>query len=160
MLDLHFDVVGGALAYDKKHLRATMRGAGMEVAAVTRKYIRGGPKTGRFYYRKGGGRYQASAPGQPPANRSGVLAGNVRVFVASDAESVKIREMARYGWLMEHGRNSPLRQPFRKGKRVGVAIQLAPRPYLTRALNERIGPIQVRIAQAVYQDTKFVRQRP
>ena len=61
---------------DKKLLRATIRRAGAEVAAVAKAKIKGAAKSGRLYYGPGGsagpyrggyvpGRYQASSPGAP-----------------------------------------------------------------------------------------------
>jgi len=153
------------LKWEKKRTRAAMRAAGGELARITRRLIRTGPKTGRIYYlskeRGGPKRYRASAPGEAPAAPTGKLADNVFIRVYRDGMGVEVREKRRYAWILEHGRNSPYRKPYRKvrGKKikVGTAIRLAPRPSLSRALDARRVSITKRIHESVALDLKFVR---
>lgn len=165
MLTWKIDVLVPQLRYEKKRLRATIRAAGNEIAGVTRRLIRAGGKSGRVYSKPGGGTYRASAPGQAPANRTGALSGNVKVFVGRGGAEVTVREMVGYAWILEHGRNSPLRKQFRRRVKGGpllpvpTALPLLPRPSITRALAERAASIKVRIEQSVALDMKFVRMK-
>ena len=161
MLEWKITVVTPKLRYEKVRLRATMKAAGTEIIQVTRKLIKSGAKTGRRYRRwKGGPWYTASAPGQAPADRTGQLVYIMENKVYRNGMTVNIREGAPYAWILEHGRNSPKRQAIRKGKKVGVAIGLAPRPSLTAALKQRGPAIERRIYDSVALDLKFVRVKP
>jgi hypothetical protein len=55
-----------------RQVQPTIRQALFDLRAIFNELF-GGIKTGRMYRRPGGGLYQASAPGEPPAIRSGEL---------------------------------------------------------------------------------------
>lgn len=67
--------VGGHLRKHRVALKQALNEIGSEVVNLTAKFIFNGPKTGRVYSFRGG-RHQASAPGESPANRTGRLAGS------------------------------------------------------------------------------------
>jgi hypothetical protein len=79
------------------------------------------PKSGRIYRRPGGGFYQASAPGEPPAIASGRLKGSItppQVGRAGNLLVGQIRITAPYAVKLERG------------------IGLAPRPFARPAVEE------------------------
>src|SRR5215470_11245116 len=64
------------------------------------------PKTGREYRRPQGGRYQASAPGEPPARRSGKLKRSISepdIRESSGALIGQITISAPYAGFLEKG---------------------------------------------------------
>lgn len=72
----------------------------------------GGIKTGRMYRRPGGGRYQASAPGEPPAIRSGELLRSIGqpTFPAPNVGQLRIG--APYAGKLERGTVKVAARPF------------------------------------------------
>lgn len=78
-----------------------------------------GQRSGRIYKKPGGGTYQASAPGEAPAVRTGTLRlswsgqmtveGNMKESVTVGAELISNTEYAKY---LEFGRRAP--RPFVK----------------------------------------------
>ena len=177
MIRLSVTVRSGQLLWDKRKLKAVMRSAGAEIAALTRSLL-AGAGAGRSYRMskaRGGGIHRASAPGQPPARLSGALAGSVKVKPFRSGEGVSIRETQYYSLFLEAGAKGGagshiggargLRNVYRKrgGKNVLAATQgsrvLAPRPSLSRALEQRAASIGPRIAEAVDQELKFVREK-
>jgi hypothetical protein len=172
----------GALAYDKKKLRAVFRAAGSEVAGVARRLMRQSQGGGRVYWPKKGVRHQASAPGQPPTRLSGTLASSVKVFPFKNLEGVAVRDMAFYANFLEAGakggggnarganmllageigrRGRILRGKNRmKTSAIAQNRVLLPRPYLSTALAQRADSIGERIKQSILEDIKFVRQKP
>ena len=107
--------IGRAAHKHKKALRLALNEIGSEVVNKIPNYIFNPPKTGRWYtYR--GRRYQASAPGQSPANRSGRLAKSGGYRVRSYYE-LKIYETAPYAGYLEFGTR-----------------KMAPRPHIIRAI--------------------------
>lgn len=154
MIQLKVTLKGGQLEYNKRKLKAVMRAAGGEVAAVTRAMIRsaGGGRTyrgsgGSKYrpYRKGA--YQASPPGSAPANVTGTLLRSIVVKPFRSGEGVAIRQTIFYSRFLAKGAKGP-------GKRI-----MAPRPSLSLALDQRGPSISTRIAESVTEDIKFVRQK-
>lgn len=110
--------IGEAPRRHKKALRLALNEIGSEIVNLMANYIFRPPKTGRWYtYR--GQRYQASAPGESPANRSGKLAGSGGYRVASYSE-MRIYETAEYAGYLEFGT---------KGGKI------KPRPHVIRAIN-------------------------
>ncbi len=73
----------------------------------------GGIKTGRFYYRPKpkGGRYQASAPGEPPAIRSGNLLRSIKESFPSQLKG-EITIRAPYAIYLEEGTPKMATRPF------------------------------------------------
>ena len=72
----------------------------------------GGVKTGRMYRRPGGGFYQASAPGEPPAIRSGELLRSIGqpTFPAPNVGQIRIG--APYAGKLERGTVKVAARPF------------------------------------------------
>lgn len=107
--------LGQASRKHKKALRLALNEIGSDVVNKISNYIFNPPKTGRWYtYR--GRRYQASAPGQSPANRSGRLAKSGGYRVRNYYE-LKIYETAPYAGYLEFGTR-----------------KMAPRPHIIRAI--------------------------
>jgi len=65
--------LGTHLFKHKEHIRNALQEHGKEVTDELENVIRTGTRTGRVYW-YAGRQYTASAPGEPPANRSGRLA--------------------------------------------------------------------------------------
>lgn len=93
-----------------------------------------GPHSGRTYP----GKNQSSAPGEYPANQSGQLLGSIDY----DVESRALR-------VGSHG-------AFNKGYDYAVGLhegtsKMAPRPYLTKAVEENIGAIETTLGRVTWQ---------
>ena len=121
-----------------KHLRKHRKGLenalyehGPEVIRETRRLLINGPKTGRIYSFRGG-RHQASAPGEPPANRTGRLA-NSGDFKVRNWQEMTVGETAEYADFLENGTRG----------------RIAPRPHLIRAVNSKARDLQVGILENV-----------
>jgi hypothetical protein len=62
----------------------------------------GGPRSGRLY-----GSHQASAPGEPPASRSGKYLSGIEILEGSSLEA-KVGASVSYAPILEYGLNRPL----------------------------------------------------
>lgn len=171
---LEIRISGGyQLVYGKKRLKALLRKAGGEVAAVARALIRRSAGGGREYRGGGGGKYRggyrpghytASAPGQPPVSVSGTLANSIRVRPFRSGEGVAVRESAFYALFLQAGAKGGGRKG-RGGNRVrgkagtSSGRVLLPRPSLTTALEQRQASIAERIKASVIGDIEFRRIR-
>ena len=138
------------LTLDKRGKLAVLRKAGNEVASKARSLIRRAQGGGRTYYGGGGskwrpkfhGKYQASAPGQPPVNVTGTLAKSIKVRPFPSGDGVAVRDSAFYALFLEAGASGGQGSGRKgvKGKRnkrsgkVGSRV-LAPRPFLSAALS-------------------------
>ena len=100
----------------KKALRLALNEIGSEVVNKMANFIFNPPKTGRIYVYRGRP-YQASAPGESPANRSGRLAKSGDYRVSSFAE-MRVFETVEYAKWLEEGTKKML-----------------PRPHVIRAVN-------------------------
>ncbi|MBL8659386.1 MAG: hypothetical protein JNM75_06480 [Rhodospirillales bacterium] len=112
-------------------LWAALRESARDVAADTRRLLRGGRGTSR--------------PGEAPARRSGLLARSIRTRRGRDfSYQVMTRPDAYYGRFLETGTAERMsRRPrARRGR-------IEPRPFLTKALEGRRDAIDTRIAQAM-----------
>jgi uncharacterized protein (AIM24 family) len=180
MIGLKVQVQAGALTYDKRKLKAVMRAAGAEVAAVARKLIRSSAGGGRLYYGTGGAqyrggyrklRYQASGAGSAPVRVTGTLLGSIKAYPYPSGEGVAIRDTKFYALFLEGGAKGGVgsRKKDVKGKRntyqrkkllavAGVRV-LAPRPFLSTALESREASLGARIGASIEGDLKFVRVR-
>ena len=79
------------------------------------------PKSGREYRRPGGERYRASAPGEPPADRSGQLRASIgepQISISAGALVGQLLIAAPYAGYLERGTPRISPRPF-----VGPAIQ-------------------------------------
>ncbi len=73
-----------------------------------------GQRSGRIYKKTGGGTYQASAPGEPPARRSGKLreAWSMNVSGGSGFCHVELISDTHYAKYLENGTSRMARRPF------------------------------------------------
>lgn len=81
----------------------------------------GGAKSGRIYRRPGGGSYQASAPGQPPAIRTGELLRSISQPQVSRSGRFLVGTLtigADYAGFLERGTGRMAARPF-----IGPAIK-------------------------------------
>jgi hypothetical protein len=163
------------LAYDKKLLKQTLRVAGNEVAAQTRRLIRASAGGGRVYYGSGGssgyrggyrsGRYAASSPGQAPVSVTGTLLKSIKVRPFASGEGVAIREGAFYALFLAAGARGGIgsgkagvKGQRNKRSRVGARV-LAPRPSLSTALAMREASLGNRIAAAAVAGVRMQRSK-
>jgi len=121
-----------------KHLRKHRQGLenalyehGPEVIRETRRLIINGPKTGRVYSFRGAS-HQASAPGEPPANRTGRLAGSGD-FRVRNWQEMTVGQTADYAIFLAEGTRG----------------RIAPRPSMIRAINTKARDLQVSIIENV-----------
>jgi hypothetical protein len=170
---VHIDIPRyAALSLDKKLLKAIMRGAGQEIAGATRSLIRRGQGGGRTYYKPGGGKRTASAPGQSPVSDTGELAKSVRVKAYSDGMGVKIIDNAPFALFLEAGAkggggpkgNRNKTTAHKRGvKRKILALSssrvLEPRPFLSVVLDERADSIEARLKSAIMSGVKFEKRK-
>jgi hypothetical protein len=82
-----------------KHIKNAFSHHGKKVTDALRQLIVGGKRSGRMYCYNGK-QYQASAPGEPPANRSGRLAN-------SNAYTSSSRELAVFNTAYNKGKPYP-----------------------------------------------------
>jgi hypothetical protein len=168
---LEIKVPSYAFTVDKKLLRSVMRSAGAEVAAVARAMIRNS---------------KTSAPGQPPANRTGNLASHmvVKVFSNDGEIGVQIKDTAEskrgshapYALFLEAGARGGIgsgkkevkgqRNVYQRRNKKYVLVQavgtriLEPRPFLSVAEKSRESSIAQRVQDAVLNGVKFQRIKP
>lgn len=102
----------------RKALRLALNEIGSEAVNAIANYIFNPPKTGRIYFYKGK-EYQASAPGESPANRSGRLAKSGGYKVRNYQE-MTVGETAEYAGYLEDG-----------------TTKIEPRPHIIRAVKEK-----------------------
>jgi hypothetical protein len=72
----------------KEGIRQAFFSIGKDLKSTAKESILQGPKTGRIYFVKRGGktiRHQASAPGEPPANLTGALKDSIDFKVGSSS---------------------------------------------------------------------------
>jgi hypothetical protein len=171
-------------SYDKKQIGKVMRAAGNEVAQITRKLLSNTAGTGRLYYSTGGSaaeyrggyrktRHFASAAGTAPVRVTGSLARSIRVTLFKSGEGVAIRDAIFYALFLQAGAKGGAPKGGRSGKGLrnvyekrggvnrlaevkGIRI-LAPRPFLSIALESREASISARIQASLKDDIAFVR---
>lgn len=110
----------------RKGLKNALIEIGKENVRHTKALIRKQPKTGRFY-----GKHRASAPGEPPANRTGKLLRSVR-YKSSSWSFMEFGDSAPYGKFLEDGTK-----------------KMRPRPHLKRTVREKSRDNFNSIAKAV-----------
>jgi hypothetical protein len=95
----------------KRQVRPTISGALFELREIIVESF-SGVKTGRMYRRPGGGLYQASAPGEPPAIRSGELLRSIGqpTFPAPNVGQMRIG--APHAGKLERGTVKAAARPF------------------------------------------------
>ncbi len=151
------------LEFNKKHLRKVLSQAGKEIAA-TAKGLLAQPGTGRKY-----GNHIASAPGQPPAAKSGKLASSLTTAIARGGEAVRITDLSYYALALEGGsqgggggkKSKSIGRSHQKGGSKGkpmTARAMAPRPFLSKAVEQDWPDIAKRIEQSVEQNIALVKK--
>lgn len=154
------------LTWEKKNAKQTFRRAGAELLQASRRKIAKGKGGGRTYYLTGGGKYQASAPGQPPTSRSGVLRRSGKVFVYRSGTGFTVR-YGGAGWysnVLEHGAKGGAgsrhgKESATRGTRSTPAGSrvMEPRPFLSEAWDEQGASIEARIQDAIVSGIEFRR---
>lgn len=161
-IQLQIHVPTWRIVHDRKATAKVMRAAASEVAGVARRMIRAGS------------RQHPSEPGQPPASKTGQLASAIRVRVKTTPGAIVARVIDSaidkagrpYGKFLETGRAGRSAGVKRRHRRMTVAERqatsgqsgyMAPRPYLTLALEQRETSITRRINDAIMNDMKFQR---
>lgn len=105
---------GGNRAATRRGIRQGFYFLGRDLMKTTKDGIKNGPKTGKIYLIKRGGRkyrHQASAPGEYPANMTGNLRRGVRFEVRGDRQLVFGAE-ADYAPYLERGTRNMADRPF------------------------------------------------
>jgi hypothetical protein len=98
--------------------------AAIEMLAAAR-FVLTGPRSGRTYYKPGGGTYQASAPGEPPAERTGAFRGSFTPLppvLRWDGDTLSVTVGIRSEGIPYAGRFDPAFPPYIGG--------MAPRPFV------------------------------
>jgi len=114
-----FIQIGRLEQSNKRALRQAFYFIGKDLVKDARDSIRKRPKSGRTYIINNR-RHRASAPGEPPANLTGLLARSINFRVQ--------------GWSkMEIGADTPYARALELGNPKG---NLEPRPYLIAAINK------------------------
>ena len=114
-----------ALDLDPRKVRAVLRSAGSEIAALARRKVRQSTGSGKTYYGAEKGKHRASLPGQPPASWTGQLASSIstRVFRGGDGEALMWRR-AQTAALPEVGVKSEPGPPMTLGGAAGEGAGL------------------------------------
>ena len=104
----------------ENNIRTSLRRHGREVNKELEKVVSTGPRSGRVYSYKGI-KYRASAPGEPPAKRSGRLAGSFR-YTSRPMEL-----------LLYNNAKSDRGAPYPRFLEDGTS-KMAPRPYWSNTI--------------------------
>lgn len=129
--------ISRSLSAHRCAIRDALHEHGNDVIDENQKLIINGPKTGRIY-RFRGRPHQASAQGEPPANRSGVLkdSGGYRV---RNPHEMTVGEEAFYAGFLEDGTR-----------------KMKPRPHLIRAINNTAQDLINSILENVNKEVKRI----
>ena len=150
MMKLEIQVGSGALVFDKRLLKSTLRKAANEIANATRARISKSAGGGLEYRGGGGGganrggykagHYTASAPGESPVSVTGSLRRAIKVLPFKNGEGIAIRDTQFYALFLEAGAQGGVagggrtkaetargvkkrgkRNQYKRGLRVGLA---------------------------------------
>ncbi len=177
-LSVSIDPKSAVFVYEKKKLKAIMRGALGEIAADARKRLSAKAGSGRIYYGSGGanadkpyksGRHAASAAGQSPASVTGALRRSIKVQIYRSGQGGTVAA-AFYDRFLEFGAQGGggtrgATNAYKKvgGKRVRVGLTgsrvLQSRPTLTAALEARGSSLSKRIRDSIALDIAFKRKK-
>lgn len=157
------------LTWDKKKARQTHRRAAAEILANARRLVRKGGGGGRRYYVEGG-RYVASAAGQPPVSLTGALRRSGRASVFRSGTGFSVRFSAFWALILEQGARGGAGSSRGKafalrgarsgpgGRRIAAGTrELEPRPFLSRAAEDAWPSIHDRMVAAIYDGIEFRR---
>lgn len=127
-----------------RNLAASLKLAAQDVLTEARRLLAGASRRGRP---RAGQRHVVSLAGQPPARWTGRLAGSLRARQGRrDGLSQVVDARAPHAHLLELGHRMVINRGARAGQAVGA---VAPRPFLTRALQNRADHINRRLAAAL-----------
>ena len=165
---LKITVSSQALVFEKTKVRQALRAAGAEVADFAKHYVMTSAGSGRFYYAQGAGRYRASAPGQSPVRRTGQLASSFVVKATGDTVSIRdTRFYAKFletgatgGGFLKGGGFGKRKGKHRRGNIAAGARRLQPRPFISKAMDDRRSSIEQRLVAAINGGLKFDRVKP
>ena len=176
MADLNVKISGfGLLAFDKAFLKKVMGVASREIAAQAKSYIKPGG-SGRRYPGIGGSKgalyqaspHRASAPGDAPASVTGRLRKSIVARPFASGEGFAVIDRQYYSAALEKGATGGssngrgVTKRDRKVKRQAKSNKvrrLAPRPFLTRALEAKRSSVEARITAAIEQGIAFEKQK-
>ena len=165
-LSITIEPPNAVFVYEKKKLKAVIRGALGEIKDDARRRLAVKAGGGRLY-RRAGGAYQASAAGQAPVSVTGALAKSLKTRVWPSGQGGTV-SAAFYDLFLEFGATGggrsfsvgpDGRSYIRGGKAVGKSRVLEPRPLLTAALDARAASIGKRVQDSIVLDVKFVKQK-
>jgi hypothetical protein len=156
----------GIFAYDKRAVKALLRGAANDIKSKTARLIARTSGSGRVYRGGGGakyrgtykaGHYQASAPGEPPVQVSGTLKGSLKSYVYKDGDGFAVRERAFYALFLEAGalggrpgsraKTASARRQRRKQAPTSARV-LEPRPSLDVVMEGEAKNLEKRLTKA------------
>ena len=168
MSDLKLTVTNwGEVMLDKREVNNLMRSAGNDVRSKTRALIARGEGSGRIYDVPGFGRYRASAPGAPPARRSGALQASLKTYVLKQTTGFAVRAREYYALFLEAGakgggnpgaRGAGVNQRTGRRKRArGIYTRrvLEPRPFLDKVMAQEAPNIERRVREALTKALKW-----
>ena len=115
----------------QKNVEVALQQSAEEVAAHARLLVTTGDRSGRLYT-EGDAQARASAPGEPPLSRSGMLSTSIRVEEDPHASAHHVVATSPHARYLEFGTTS-----------------MAPRPFLQPALDEYSDRIDQRIKKAI-----------
>lgn len=157
----------GEVLLDTREVNALMRSAGNDVRTKTRRLIARSEGQGRTYHTPGGQPYRASSAGQPPASRTGQLAGSLKTYVLKRTTGFAVRARQFYALFLEAGArgggNPGARggginmRTHRRQRARGVYTRrvLEPRPFLDRVMAQEAPTIERRVRQALTEALKW-----
>jgi hypothetical protein len=154
-MKVKIDIPEYTLKYDKSFLKQVMGGAGNRVKKTTVELIR--DSAGSGIMRNG---HVASAPNEAPANFTGNLAKSLKVKVARDGTSVSVVDTAKYALSLESGSRGGGGKKGNRNRRdmPSTTRVMAPRPYLSTALDKNIESITKDIQDSVIKDINFFKK--
>ena len=154
MPSIKLDIPEYFLQFDKKQVKKALRGAAQVVKKDAQALIRKSVAAGTRY-----GNHTASAPGQPPSSETGRLASSI-VVKSSRGLTVRVIDRQFYALALEAGavggggrageRSSlGVKQGSTRKGTAGMTRVMAPRPYLSLALEQDAPELKRRIELSV-----------
>ena len=122
-------------ANHKEGIRLGFHDGGAKVVREIRNLIKNGSKTGRVYFIKGRA-HQASAPGESPANRTGMLL-NSSSYEVRGPDEMEVGEISPYAKFLEDGTKKMAPRPhvIVATRKKAIDVMNA----ITKRINEQIG---------------------
>lgn len=167
MSDLKLTVTSwGEVMLDTREVNNLMRSAGNDVRQKTRRLIARSEGGGRTYDVQGG-RYRASAPGAPPARRTGALQASLKTYVLKQTVGFAVRAREYYALFLEAGAKgggNPGARGAAVNARTGARKRargiytrrvLEPRPFLDKVMAQEAPNIERRVREALTKALKW-----